>query len=81
MLHSINEIEKYLQDTPDTATGMKAAYICSCYKWYDVAPCGFPMQESICCICGKKIGGIEHYPNNREDHFRIFKNKVNKIML
>ena len=50
----LQEIEKYLQDIPDTAASMKAAYICSCNKWYDVAPCGFPMQESICCICGKR---------------------------
>ena len=82
MLYSIQEIEKYLQDIPDTAASMKAAYICSCNKWYDVAPCGFPMQESICCICGKKIGGIDHYPNNREGHFRIFKNETqqNNVM-
>ena len=55
---------------------MKAAYICSCRKWYDVSKCVFPTKKSICNFCFKEIGGIGLDP--REGHFRIFKIKLKK---
>ena len=78
-LKSVNEIEEFLKDTPDNGGQMKAAYICSCGKWYDVPKCGFPTSKSICDFCFKEIGGVGHNPVHREGHFRIFKNKAQEV--
>ena len=76
---SVNEIEEFLKDTPDNGGQMKAAYICSCGKWYEVPKCGFPTSKSLCDYCFKEIGGINHNPVPRENHFRIFKNKDQEV--
>ena len=58
------------------------AYICSCGTYYEIPPCGFPIESYNCINCKKLIGGQEkkkeekgyHKMIIREGHFRIFKN-------
>ncbi len=52
------------------------AYVCSCGYFYDVPPCGFPMNESLCPICGLGIGGKQHVHVKRPGHFRILKDQA-----
>ena len=72
-VNSVIEVEKFLIKTNDP---YKGAYVCSCGQWYDVEHCGLPMAESICYNCNQKIGGTEHVPVDRENHFRVFKDKA-----
>ena len=52
------------------------AYVCSCGYFYDVPPCGFPMNEMLCPICGLGIGGRGHVHVKRPGHFRILKDQA-----
>ena len=72
-VNSVIEVEKFLLKTNDS---YKGAYVCSCGQWYDVDHCGLPMAESICFNCNQKIGGTNHVPVDRENHFRVFKDKA-----
>lgn len=70
-------IKKHL----NTYQSSYGAYVCTCGLYYDVKPCGFPIETSICSNCGEKIGaGIRdpkarHPPLvQRTGHYRIFKN-------
>jgi hypothetical protein len=51
------------------------AYICSCGYFYDIPPCGFPMEEMNCPFCGLRIGGTKHIHVNRPGHYKIFMNE------
>ena len=54
-------------------------YICSCYYFYTIAPCGLPNQIFKCPNCGKDIGGEGHKLIEREGHFRIYLNEGQKL--
>jgi ribosomal protein S6 len=72
-VNSVIEVEKFLIKYNDA---YKGAYVCSCGQWYDVDHCGLPMAESVCFNCNQKIGGTYHVPVDRENHFRVFKDKA-----
>ena len=74
-IESYYEIENHLKNEPSD----NAAYICSCGKYYNVRPCGFPRQKSKCVKCGLLIGGQGHKLERREGHYRIFLNEEAKI--
>ena len=58
------------------------AYICSCGTYYEIPPCGFPIESYTCINCKQLIGGEKkkeeekgyHKMIIREGHLRIFKN-------
>ena len=62
------------------------AYVCSCGTYYEIPPCGFPIESYHCINCKKLIGGQEKKPDEkgyhkmiiREGHYRIFKNLEEK---
>ena len=41
--------------------------------YYEVEPCGFPMEILPCVNCGQQVGGIDHSMINKEGHLRIVK--------
>ena len=63
------------------------AYVCSCGTYYNIPPCGFPIESYKCINCPQLIGGQEKKPEEkgyhkmiiRKGHFRIFKNEEDKI--
>ena len=50
-------------------------YICSCGQYYTLGKCTCPAYQFNCQNCGLIIGGIGHYLEEREDHFRLYLNK------
>ena len=62
------------------------AYVCSCGTYYEIPPCGFPIESYNCINCHKLIGGQQKKENEkgyhkmiiREGHYRIFKDKADK---
>ena len=70
-IESYYEIENHLKNEPSD----NAAYICSCGKFYNIRPCGFPREKSKCVKCGLEIGGQRHKLIRREGHYRIFLNE------
>ena len=50
-------------------------YVCSCGQYYTLGKCTCPAYEFNCQNCGLIIGGIGHYLEEREDHFRLYLNK------
>jgi len=52
-----------------------AIYICSCYYYYRINGCGFPMRTFNCINCGKLIGGNDHKLVSRPGHVRIYLNE------
>ena len=67
-IESYYEIEEHLRTQPSK----NAIYICSCGKYYNVPPCGFPTEISKCVKCHLDIGGLKHILVKREGHYRIF---------
>ena len=71
-------IEKHLNTKPQNI----GAYVCSCGLYYDIDPCGFPNESSVCFNCGQKTGNGRLPPGitgchgfvHRPGHYRIFKN-------
>ena len=74
-INSYYEIEEHLRNQPQN----HGIYMCSCGRYYTVAPCGFPTQTSNCPKCGKKIGGTGHKLYRRNGHFRIVLDEQAKI--
>ena len=72
LLFNYKEIKHYSNSHPDLQNGL---YICSCHKWYTVAPCGLPIQIKKCGKCNLDIGGLDHNMVNREGHLRILNNR------
>ena len=70
-IESYYEIEEHLRTQPSA----NAIYICSCGKYYNVPPCGFPTEISKCVNCHLEIGGEKHILVKREGHYRIFLNE------
>ena len=75
-------LEEHLNNKPSDY----GAYICSCGTYYDIPPCGFPIESYKCINCKQLIGGIKNEEEKgkhkmviRKDHLRIFKNKEDKI--
>ena len=62
------------------------AYVCSCGVYYEIPPCGFPIESYNCINCKQKIGGMEkgkdekgyHKMIIRKGHYRIFKSLEDK---
>ena len=50
-------------------------YVCSCGQYYTLGKCTCPAYQFNCQNCGLIIGGIGHYLEEREDHFRLYLNK------
>ena len=51
-------------------------YVCSCGQYYTLGKCTCPAYQFNCQNCGLIIGGIGHYLEEREDHFRLYLNKA-----
>ena len=76
-----------LEDHLKTKSSNYGAYICSCGTYYEIPPCGFPIESYNCLNCKELIGGQEKKPEEkgyhkmiiRDGHFRIFKNIEDKI--
>ena len=50
-------------------------YVCSCGQYYTLGKCTCPAYQFNCQNCGLIIGGIGHYLEEREDHFRLYLNE------
>ena len=76
-----------LEDHLNNKSSDYGAYMCSCGTYYNIPPCGFPIESYKCINCKQLIGGTTknkeekgyHKMIIRKDHFRIFKNKDDKI--
>ena len=83
-LFTLFDIEEHINEYPSD----KGCYICSCGYYYSIDPCGFPHKEqfSNCPKCKKFIGycinkkqeKLEYCIEQREGHYRIFKNDDDK---
>jgi len=72
LIKSGDQINDGLRNKPTDAI-----YKCSCHYWYYINNdpgngCGFPVQTSVCKICGKLIGGTGHKLVERPGHVRIY---------
>ena len=87
-LTTLDSIKEHFDKYPE----MIGCYVCSCGYYYTVDPPGFPCvsRNADCPVCGQKIGGgpkiIEdkgarnHGMVIRQGHYRIFKNKNQKMV-
>ena len=73
-IESYYEIINHLNTQPSDS----AIYICSCGKYYNILPCGFPVLISKCLKCNLNIGGRNHRLFRRPNHYRIFLNEEAK---
>ena len=71
---SYYEIANHLNSQPSD----NAIYMCSCGKYYNIRPCGFPVLVSRCQKCNLEIGGYNHALLRRPNHYRIFLNEKDK---
>ena len=71
---SYYEISNHLNSQPSD----NAIYMCSCGKYYNIKPCGFPVLVSRCQKCNSEIGGFNHALLRRKNHYRIFLNEKDK---
>ena len=88
-LHVFNleSIQFHLNNFPDSC----GCYVCSCGIYYNIDPCGFPTSRRTfkCQGCGKDCGwgpkvikdkgASNHGMIIREGHYRIFKDKAQKV--
>ena len=70
-IDSYYEIEKHILNQPPDS----AIYMCSCGRYYNILPCGYPIKRSRCLKCNQVIGGINHRLERRRGHYRIFLNE------
>ena len=75
-----------LEDHLKNKSSDYGAYVCSCGTYYEIPPCGFPIESYNCINCKELIGGQEkkleekgfHKMIIRKGHLRIFKNIEDK---
>ena len=83
---SLESIEFHFKTFPDAC----GCYVCSCGFYYNIDPCGFPTTNRTfnCPDCGKKCGwdkkkvkggAANHGMVVRPGHYRIFKDKAQKV--
>eukprot|EP00833_Pecoramyces_ruminatium_P017627 jgi/Orpsp1_1/1191659/evm.model.d7180000087601.1 len=73
VIRTVREINDYYQ-----SGGRDAIYKCSCYYWYFVGECGYPMMTFNCRECGKILGGLHHILEKRDGHVRIYKDQAHR---
>ena len=71
-LNSYYALKELMPITNENELGF---YICSCGQYYTLGKCTCPAHQFNCQNCGLIIGGIGHYLEEREDHFRLYLNK------
>ena len=71
----LNSYYALLELMPITNENEYGFYICSCGQYYTLGKCTCPAYQFNCQNCGLIIGGIGHYLEEREDHFRLYLNK------
>ena len=86
ILPGIDEYYYLLENHLKNKSSDYGAYVCSCGTYYEIPPCGFPIESYNCINCKELIGGQEKKPDEkgfhkmiiRNGHLRIFKNIEDK---
>jgi len=76
LITSGQAVSEYHQTHNDVSYGV---YMCSCYYWYIIEPCGFPMEKYKCKVCGQDIGGTDHQLVARNGHVRVYLNEQQRL--